>query len=595
MDVNHGREPILNQTERDHLELAATDVSPAVARLFSLAFAAILFAIPVAQASVEIGRRECPQALEVFQPFVQGVRQLASGNPRGLWSSWRAGLQPERLHGYEDSVESESIFASYFQPRTQQILTGWFGAGNDKVVLGRGGWIFYLPGVDYVVGPSIADRATFERAAQRLVNKGATGTPQIDPRPAILDFARQCREAGIHLVVVPVPDKAMMQPAQLYARAAEGQAIPVPNNAGYRQFVEALRAEGVDWFDPTPATVSAGEIRYLEQDTHWTPAYMDAVARQVAEHVRQSGVLPEREPLPLRLVSQEISRVGDLVDMLSLTKAQGIYRPQTVTIEQVIDERSGQPIARDAAADVLLLGDSFTNIFSAQAMGWGTGAGFGQHLAYHLRRPLDVIAFNGGASTQARAELARSENAARLGHKKVIVYQFAMRSLLTETWEPSAMVAPQPPDPPVIEPPPPTSAAVASAPPGGANPSAPAPSTSRASKPVSEPLVVIGRILQTSRVPAPGSAPYRDCLTFIKVQVEKVESGAYRADEMLVVFLAMKDNQWLPAATYNVGDRLRMQVIPFSSADPDIRSLRRADDTEDYTLRPFFVVKESLQ
>ena len=442
MDVNSGREPTLNQTERDHLELASTDVSAATAKFLAWGFVAALFAIPIAQASVEIARRQWPQALELFQPFVNGVGQLASGDAGGLWSSWRAGIQPERLHGYEDAVESESIFASYFQPRAQEVLTGWFGAGTDKVVLGRDGWIFYLPGVDYVVGPSVAERATFERAAQRLVNQGAAGT-HTDPRPAILDFARQCRDAGIHLVVLPVPDKAMMQPAQLYARAAAGEAIPVPNNAGYRRFVEALRAEGVDWFDPAPAAVRAGEIRYLEQDTHWTPVYMDAVARDVADHVRRTGVLPEKEPLPLRLVSQEISRVGDLVDMLSLTKEQALYRPQTVTIEQVIDDRTGQPLARDATADVLLLGDSFTNIYSAQAMGWGTGAGFAQHLAYHLRRPIDVIAFNGGASTQSRAELARSQNAERLGHKKVIVYQFAIRALLTETWEPSRMVTPQ--------------------------------------------------------------------------------------------------------------------------------------------------------
>jgi len=443
MDVNHGREPMLNQTQRDHLELASTDVSPATARFFSLAFVAILCAVPIAQASVEIGRKEWPQVLELFQPFADGVRQLVSGDPKGGWSSWRAALEPERLHSYEDTVESESIFASYFQPRAQQMLTGWFGAGNDRVVLGRDGWVFYLPGVDYVVGPSVADRATYERAAQKLVNQGAAGTPQVDPRPAILDFARQCRAAGIHLVVVPVPDKAMMQPAQLYANAARGAAIPVPNNAGYRQFVEALRAEGVDWFDPAPPTVRAGEIRYLEQDTHWTPAYMDAVARDVANHVRGTGVLPDREPLPLQLVPQEVSRHGDLVDMLSLTKEQALYQPRTVTIEQVIDARTGQPLTRDATADVLLLGDSFTNIYSAQAMGWGTGAGFAQHLAYHLQRPIDVIAFNGGAATQSRAELARSENAERLGHKKVIVYQFAIRALLTETWEQSRMVTPR--------------------------------------------------------------------------------------------------------------------------------------------------------
>ena len=51
---------------------------------------------------------------------------------------------------------------------------------------------------------------------------------------------------------------------------------------------------------------------------------------------------------------------------------------------------------------------------------------------------------NGGAAS-VRAELTRKPNAARLGFKKVIVYQFAIRSLLTEHWEPVSMVTPERP------------------------------------------------------------------------------------------------------------------------------------------------------
>ena len=39
-----------------------------------------------------------------------------------------------------------------------------------------------------------------------------------DPRPAILQFARECRAAGARLVLMPIPDKAMLQPAQLTRR-----------------------------------------------------------------------------------------------------------------------------------------------------------------------------------------------------------------------------------------------------------------------------------------------------------------------------------------------------------------------------------------
>lgn len=433
----------LNQTQLDHLELASTEISPRTARLFSLAFVFVLFAVPLSQAVVEIRQSQWPQALEVFQPFVTGVRQGATGDFAGMRTALRDGVKPETLHGYEDTVEDSSIFQTYFQPRTQQALTGWLGAGNDRVVLGRDGWMFYLPGLDYVAGPSVADKATFDRAAQDMVNKGTQASPQPDPRPALLELHRQTREAGIHLIVVPLPDKVMLQPAQLYSRSSGPALLPVSNNTGYQQLVAGMRAAGVDWFDPAPQQVRADDIRFLAQDTHWTPEYMDAVARDVAAHVQQIGLL-SNAAVPLRLVPQTVSRVGDLVDLLKLTKDQQLFAPQTITTQQVIDDRSGQPVATDREAEVLLLGDSFTNIYSAQGMGWGTGAGFGQHLAYHLQRPIDVIAFNGGAAS-VRTELARRPNAARLGFKKVIVYAFAIRSLLTEHWEPVSMVTPERP------------------------------------------------------------------------------------------------------------------------------------------------------
>ena len=302
--------------------------------------------------------------------------------------------------------------------------------------------------------------------------------------------------------------------------------------------------------------------------------------------------------------------------MLKLTAWQSIFLPQTVTIQRIIDERSGRSIEPDSMADVLLLGDSFTNIYSRREMGWGAGAGFGEHLAYHLRRPIDVIAFNGGGATRVRAELARQDNAERLGHKKVIVYEFAIRSLLGESWKPIPMVTPIPTT---------TVATMHSAAPIS-TPSRRIPrnqvarkdeqhtaqtverrsqksAVTTVEKPAEGPrdrisagpagdLVIVGRISQTSKVPAPGTVPYKDCLTFVKVRVESVASGSYDGAEMLVVMWAMKDNQWLPAASYGVGDRLRMTVIPFSRAAAEIRGTQRADDTEDYTLRPFYVVRE---
>ncbi len=604
------REEPMNQTIRDHVELDSTDVSSATARFFSLAFVCLLFAVPVSQAMVEIARVQKPQALNVFRPFVAGLRNGAAGRWPDLWTAWRDGIKPDALHAYEAAVEQASIFGTFVQPRLQQVLTGVLATGNEHVVLGANGWIFYQPGLEYVVHSSVIDRATLDQATRKMVNAGVDPSLQPDPRPALLQLNRDCRAAGIRLVVVPVPDKAMLQPAQLYHRADASGTLPVGNNVGYARLVEEMRAQGVDWFDQGPQSVRTTDVRFLVQDTHWTPDFMDTVARNLAAHIREAGALTSPRQIPMQIVEEQVSRVGDLVDMLKMTRQQSIFAPQTVRIRKIVDGRSGRFIEPDPTADVLLLGDSFTNVYSRSEMGWGAAAGFGEHLAYHLQRPIDVIAFNGGGALQVRAELARQENAERLGHKSVIVYEFAVRNLLGENWKPIPMVMPRRSatlstraevpgavvaTPIVSTPIRPAKAADTRKP--AAEPAAESANAAVKDVPAATAgdLVVVGRIIQTSRVPAPGTAPYKDCLTFIKVRIESVESGSYDGADMIAVLWAMKNDVWLPAASYAVGDRVRMTTIPFSQASADIRGMRRADDTEDYSLRPFYALRDSRE
>ena len=88
----------------------------------------------------------------------------------------------------------------------------------------------------------------------------------------------------------------------------------------------------------------------------------------------------------------------------------------------------------DADAPVLLLGDSYTNIFSLAELGWGEGAGLAEHLAYRLNQPIDVIALNGGGASGVRIELVVLPRRGGWTAKKVLVYEFAMRNLAVENW-----------------------------------------------------------------------------------------------------------------------------------------------------------------
>ena len=67
----------------------------------------------------------------------------------------------------------------------------------------------------------------------------------------------------------------------------------------------------------------------------------------------------------------------------------------------------GRPWRPDPTADVLLLGDSFTNIFSLEAMGWGTAAGLAEQLSFVLGRPVDRLVQNANGAFATREALAR--------------------------------------------------------------------------------------------------------------------------------------------------------------------------------------------
>ena len=105
-----------------------------------------------------------------------------------------------------------------------------------------------------------------------------------------------------------------------------------------------------------------------------------------------------------------------------------------MTARMVLDA-AGRPWRRDPAAEVLLLGDSFTNVYSDPALGWGRGAGLAEQLACELGRPVDKLALNAGAWATRQA-LARAVAGcrARLAGKRVVVYQFAGRELSSGDW-----------------------------------------------------------------------------------------------------------------------------------------------------------------
>lgn len=405
--------------------IIATEVSRGVAWLLTLSFLTAIYALPLAQHLLE--KREDEES-----PLVELVRQPPTA---------------DNLRQVEKSVDEASYAKAWVQPHLQLLLTRFGRVGNKLAVVGHEGWLYYVPGVLHVGGPGFLQPSVLRSRELEALDAGNEPI-HADPRPAIFGFQRALAARGIRLVLLPMPDKAGVEIGPLRGGGAPPETA---QNVDYERFLAEVRAAGVTVLD---ARRSAAEVRgeplFLRQDTHFVPRYMERIADDLAAVVAGLGVLPApSEPPPLHVVEQPAARVGDLVDMLKLPEEQSQFLPEPVTVRQVQDA-SGNPWEPDPNADVLLLGDSFTNIFTLEGMGWGSASGLAPHLALKLGRPLDVIAQNDSGAFATRQALSRELSAGqdRLAGKRVVIWEFAARELSVGDWRPLELPAPQAPEVP---------------------------------------------------------------------------------------------------------------------------------------------------
>ncbi|HEY3664585.1 MAG TPA: hypothetical protein VGL19_01250, partial [Polyangiaceae bacterium] len=336
--------------------------------------------------------------------------------------------------------EEASYPKAYTQPRFQLLLTRFGRVGNKLAIIGRDGWLYYRPGVIHVGGPGFLNRDV-ERSREKDVLDSGSAAIHADPRPAIFAFRAALAKRGIQLVLLPMPDKAAVVSEPLHARGAPSS---VAENPDFRAFVSELSKNDVAVLDAHERLPRSDQPLYLKQDTHWTPAFMEYIAGDLARYVQKLAPLPPpATPVSLHSEAQPMTRVGDIVDMLKLPDDQSYFQPQTVTVHQVQDAENNawEP---NPKADVLLLGDSFSNIFSLEGMGWGAASGLGPQLSLALGRPVDVIAQNDSGAFATRQALARELAAGedRLAGKRVVIWEFASRELSVGDWKPIDWDAP---------------------------------------------------------------------------------------------------------------------------------------------------------
>ena len=404
----------------------------------TVCFLAIIFGVPLTQIGIQLSRGERAQFADLFRyaPTEKNLRQ------------------------YEQTLKEQSWFEQRLRPLMQQLLLKIVGDTGAKAVMGRDGWLFYRPDVQYLVEPDRPDGGGNEG----IWAQPASGTYQDSVVRAIARFRDQLKERGIELLVMPVPGKPSVYPDMLW-RTAGDRGFYLPTLA----LLQKLQRHGVEVVDlgtrfhQVRKADPADDSYYLARDTHWTPKGAKLAAAIVAQRLRSLAWAPQ-PTLEFQTRKVRVKRYGDVLEMIQTRGATAAFQAEEVECEQVVGDTGGLLATSDSErpgtyrypssdTSILVLGDSFCRIYQnrePQSLGEVVGpradresgasregktssrllpgsAGFVLHLALSLRAPVDLIVSDGGASTDVRRSL--STNLEILEGKKVVIWEFVERDV----------------------------------------------------------------------------------------------------------------------------------------------------------------------
>ncbi|MCB9878274.1 MAG: hypothetical protein H6835_11810 [Planctomycetes bacterium] len=484
----------------------------------------------------------------VVVPLLQLVHELRAGNVPHVVNVFTSAPSERNFHEFERTLEDESQLGQLLLPPVQALLSR-VGCGNEQAYLAPDGWLFYRPGFDYVTGRGFLEPEVLKR--RRLGGRSWEQPPQPDPLPAILQFRDQLRARGVELVLMPTTVKAQLDPTGTVAR----DALPL-QNPSWPRLAGDLQEHGVRVFDPTQLLAAQPEP-FLKTDTHWTAAAMRAVAQQLAKTLQP--LLPDAPDAGYRSEARDVEHLGDIAIMLRLPDDQTQFAPEHQRVEAVL-QADGTPWQPSTTADVLLLGDSFSNIYSLPSMGFGEGAGLVESLSLAMQRPVDRITINDAGAAQTRRSLRDELRAGRdrLAGKRVVVWQFAMREFAVGDWQ-------------LLE-----------------LPTVTTPAATRSA------VSVRAKVASLVLPPQPGTVPYKDCLIGVALRDVEVLDGRWpegaATDKVLVYTPGMIDNAWTAITDLRAGALVEWQLVPWEAAPDAQRSLNRRElDDEDLLLAdPWF-------
>lgn len=340
------------------------------------------------------------------------------------------------LRKYEKEMENSSIFAVAIRPVIRFANYAFFNDLGDKAILGKNGWMFYKPDVEYLYKPSVTD------IRSKVVDYNSQPLKD-DPVNAILNFKKQLAEMDIDLLVVIIPGKPSVYPDLINPNIRISEERKISHSTDIMKLLKEKGIEVIDLFHPFIQARQQdslfGDSLYLRTDTHWKTRGLRIAASITAEAIKKKSWFNDNSMKVEYIIdSVEIYRNGDVGLMTKLPDFRihdlqlnlPLEKTKCYQVFSINRNDSGQLISKTLYKDdyrksrILILGDSFSRIYQTDEP---RGAGWISHLAYEISEPVASIVNDGGASTIVRQTLSRKVSL--LKGKKLVIWEFVERDL----------------------------------------------------------------------------------------------------------------------------------------------------------------------
>ncbi len=488
----------LNREEEALNEIKRTQIKRSQAKIAATIFFLFLLIVPILQLFISIPSFKMPNKRE--------------GNSiEHIWAYNKQLIKQKEL--WESLLEQQSFLQKLFPAPFQSFLTKVLHTGNEKAIIGKNNWLFYENDIRYYQTP---------------INFNSI--------PCILDFANQLKERNIKLLLMPIPLKPAYYPFLLSDQYKKDKRLKHPD---YERWKTELQSAGI-LFVHLPDSLS-----YLREDTHWDAITQEKVAGYLANDIQTYSNVETGTQL-YTLENEKISQRGDIYSMLRLGTSANWGKPQTITIHPVLNER-GEGYLPSQESPILLLGDSFCNIFSLQGMGWGNGAGLAEQLSYRLQTPIDAIRRNDAGSIATRKILQNDMKRGRdrLNGKQIVIWEFAERELAFGDWSKLDMTL------------------------GNPEPS------SFISLNSGDSLTIQGTILERSASPLPNKVTYADHVIALHLTDLYDTKGNSIHGEAVVYTIGMQDRELTPEAYLRTGETVRATLKSWQDKESEFGGFNR--------------------